>query len=1053
LKPIDILKFWRDVEIFDIPNFDKNTNKLKEIKDGEKLPWFKETDSSIKPTKKGYKKYYTLIFGKIKKKCISERLNTLLESNDDSETNKFNEFTCLSAFALSENGNLQQNRYFLANYIFGINILEKKGDLSEISSHIKNIQEDFLERLNIPKDFLEEKPQEGDENKISWEHIKKEIEYLSELTSSWRKEDISVFLKIDEIPQDNESNIDFLNSFYIDDLIHLSSLEEEEEEEEEKDLSTALQQYLTSDPKEANRINLIQNKEELFKTINPEKLTAGRWPSKTDYGLYTAQLGAINTIFSNLREGKGIQGINGPPGTGKTTLLFDVIAEIIVDRAKIISEIGPKLFIKHEIIKKETFEYNYYTLNEKLQKNFGIVVASNNNKAVENISKVLPSKSKIDTKTFEADYFSEFSKSLIDNENSQNNENNSWGILATALGNSTNKSRFKNNFWGTINNKENSSGFNSFLYGTYCDDKTNNKEKLYCDKFEEEKENFKKLLNDFEDFKKLASDFHELLPKFIESKKQEKQNKKELEKINTNLSKLSKEKQDILDEKNNVNNEFDKLKSICLLHINLKPSFFFFQKIFNTNSFKKWNSKSNAFFNDVLEKKSELKKLSKREKNTIKEIRSSEQNQERLIGDLKSLGDFFNKYNEKKIKLEKEYEIETKNLFDKKFYSKDLKEIHLLNPYHSPKIAKNRSDIFLSALNLHRYAILVNAKEIRNNLEIYFDMTAGRVKLEPEKAQNLWDTLFLCVPVVSTTLASASRLFPNTNKEQIGWLLIDEAGQATPQSAVGLIHRAKRCVIVGDPLQLEPVVTIPEQITKILKEKYIVEGKKHKVEGENKAEVDWSPHRVSVQKLADRVSKMGTYMNVGKEEEEIWTGFPLRTHRRCYEPMFSIANSIAYNGQMVSAMEENQEEEFIVDSCWYDIKGGNIEDRHIVVEEITCLEEKIKELRETFEGEIFVISPFRDVAEECRSKLSKDKKVSCGTIHTFQGKEADAVFLVLGSDTNRTETREWAYQKPNLLNVALTRAKKRLYVIGNRKSWASYNYFSTMDKGLEKTLV
>jgi hypothetical protein len=56
-----------------------------------------------------------------------------------------------------------------------------------------------------------------------------------------------------------------------------------------------------------------------------------------------------------------------------------------------------------------------------------------------------------------------------------------------------------------------------------------------------------------------------------------------------------------------------------------------------------------------------------------------------------------------------------------------------------------------------------------------------------------------------------------------------------------------------------------------------------------------------------------------------------------------------------------------------------------------------------------------------------------GTVHTFQGKEADAVVdwghgYVLGA-------RRWAGHPPNLLNVAVTRAKRRIYVIGKRDAW------------------
>ena len=57
-----------------------------------------------------------------------------------------------------------------------------------------------------------------------------------------------------------------------------------------------------------------------------------------------------------------------------------------------------------------------------------------------------------------------------------------------------------------------------------------------------------------------------------------------------------------------------------------------------------------------------------------------------------------------------------------------------------------------------------------------------------------------------------SRRFPRCSAvsapSRIGWLLIDEAGQAPPAGGRGDLA-AKRTVVVGDPMQLEPVVTLP----------------------------------------------------------------------------------------------------------------------------------------------------------------------------------------------------------------------------------------------------
>ena len=79
-----------------------------------------------------------------------------------------------------------------------------------------------------------------------------------------------------------------------------------------------------------------------------------------------------------------------------------------------------------------------------------------------------------------------------------------------------------------------------------------------------------------------------------------------------------------------------------------------------------------------------------------------------------------------------------------------------------------------------------------------------------------------------------------------------------------------------------------------------------------------------------------------------------------------------------------------------------------------------------------------------------EERVRCGTIHTFQGREADIVFLVLGSSPGSSGwgSRQWASRTPNILNVALTRARSVIYVIGNQRDWRKHPFFDILAEEL-----
>lgn len=216
-----------------------------------------------------------------------------------------------------------------------------------------------------------------------------------------------------------------------------------------------------------------------------------------------------------------------------------------------------------------------------------------------------------------------------------------------------------------------------------------------------------------------------------------------------------------------------------------------------------------------------------------------------------------------------------------------------------------------------------------------------------------------------------------------------------------------------------------------------------------KVEDGWLPSRVSAQSLADRSARLGTFIP-DEAGEKIWVGCPLRLHRRCDEPMFTVSNTIAYGGMMVHGKPAGTPNN-LPPSGWLDVQGV-VAAGHWIVEEEACLRKLVAGIlgNGAHANEIAMISPFRDCAQNLR-RVAREMGVDggkVGTVHTAQGREADVVILVLGGDPRLPGAKAWAASKPNLLNVANSRAKKRLYVIGDRSLWQRQNYFSVLADSL-----
>ena len=305
------------------------------------------------------------------------------------------------------------------------------------------------------------------------------------------------------------------------------------------------------------------------------------------------------------------------------------------------------------------------------------------------------------------------------------------------------------------------------------------------------------------------------------------------------------------------------------------------------------------------------------------------------------------------------------------------------------------------------------------------------------------------MPVLSSTFSSFKRCFDAVPASGLDWLIVDEAGQAVPRYAVGALMRARRALVVGDPLQVVPVMTLNRSVDERLLRRW-------------RASAEQLSTATSLQVVADANTSAGTWITA--DEGRAWVGLPLIVHRRCVEPMLSIANGLAYADAMVLGDGKREQEATLITaspllgaSCWIHLPTEAAGEGHHMAAHAAMAAEIVRAFmtaglapRRDIAGmpDLYALSRLRlarrglveEVLERAfpswgvRRRKSAFERWLAQLVGTVQDKEAEAVVLLLGGWTPGAIA--WAAGTPNVLNVAATQARRSLYVVGDRTAWA-----------------
>jgi very-short-patch-repair endonuclease len=253
-------------------------------------------------------------------------------------------------------------------------------------------------------------------------------------------------------------------------------------------------------------------------------------------------------------------------------------------------------------------------------------------------------------------------------------------------------------------------------------------------------------------------------------------------------------------------------------------------------------------------------------------------------------------------------------------------------------------------------------------------------------------------------------------------LVIDEASQCDIASALPLFYRAKQVVIIGDPKQLKHISILRDH-----------EDKKLAIENNmSKMCLDCTYNKNSLYDLTERIIK-------DRNKEPVL----LNQHYRSCKDIINFSNEHFYEKKLdIKTNERNliSNKNYPNGINWVDVKGKTIQTKSPYnkeeAKEILKILKKFPKTKKTSIGVVTIFRRQMELIESMIEKIPELKKldIEIGTTHKFQGGEKDIIiFSPAISNGIKQRTLNWVQSTTQLLNVAITRAKSILIVVGDKK--------------------
>ncbi len=326
-------------------------------------------------------------------------------------------------------------------------------------------------------------------------------------------------------------------------------------------------------------------------------------------------------------------------------------------------------------------------------------------------------------------------------------------------------------------------------------------------------------------------------------------------------------------------------------------------------------------------------------------------------------------------------------------------------------------------------------KKIRNKIEAVTNKKRNQLKrlskalssIKSSRQEMLFSkidfqVIFKAFPVWLVKQSEVSRVLP-LQSSLFDILLVDEATQCDIASAVPLLYRSRRAVVIGDPHQLRHISFLSRNRQAAIAEKAGLEEELHeRFDYRRACLLDLTQETISSQRQV----------------------FFLDEHFRSLPPIIRFSNRTFY-GNCLKIMQElptNEDK----DCLHFQPVEGSRDESGVNEKEAAALITKVKSIiwdqshrPDSQCDSIGVLSPFsaqterlsKLLAESVSTKEIDRHNILVGTPYSFQGEERDTMLIGLCVDKESHSASFRYLNRADVFNVSITRARNRQIIFGS----------------------